>query len=289
MIKQTVAFIGGDKRQLYAAKALLKQGYTVYLVGFDKLKHSGELHITDFDTALKKAEIFIFPVTGVRGTAVPCNYSENEIILADNLLEQLKSKIVFCGKSDSLQCLSSELRINDYLRREEFAVANALPTAEGAVQIAMEQYQGTIFGSRCLVVGYGRIGKILSRMLRALNGDVTVSARKADHFRYIQADGNKAMKTQDIDSLENFDIVFNTVPKLVVDKQVLAKTNSETLIIDLASLPGGVDFDTAEKLGVKAIHALSLPGKCSPKAAGEIISDTILDMIKEEYRWQKLI
>lgn len=289
MIKQTVAFVGGDKRQLFAAKSLLKQNCQVYLVGFDKLENHGELQLTDFDTALKKAENFVFPVTGVKGRIVPSDYSDKEINLTDNFLEQLKSKKVFCGKSDSLQCLSSELRIYDYLRREEFAVANALPTAEGAVQIAMEQYQGTIYNSRCLVIGYGRIGKILSRMLKALNAYVTVSARKNDHFRYIQADGNKSMKTQDIKSLDEFDIVFNTVPKLVIDRPVLAKTGGEVLIIDLASLPGGVDFATAEKLGIKAIHALSLPGKCAPKAAGEIISDTILDMIKEEYRWQKLI
>ena len=278
MIEQTVAFVGGDKRQLFAAKALQKQGCTVYLVGFDKLKSNGELLITDFDTALKNAEIFIFPVTGIKGTVVPTNYSDKEINLTDRFLEQLKSKRIFCGKSDSLQSLSSELRICDYLRREEFAVANALPTAEGAVQIAMEEYSGTIFGSRCLVIGYGRIGKILSRMLKALNAQVTVSARKADHFRYIKSDGNQAVKTQSITSLEDFDIIFNTVPKLIIDKQILARTSSDALIIDLASLPGGVDFSTAEKLGIKAIHALSLPGKCAPKTAGEIISDTISDM-----------
>lgn len=287
MMKQTVAFVGGDKRQLFAAKSLLQQDCKVYLVGFDKLENQGDLQLADFDTALKKADIFIFPVTGVKGRTVPSKYSDSEINLTDNFLEQLKSKMIFCGKSDSLQSLSSELRIYDYLRREEFAVANALPTAEGAVQIAMEQYLGTIYNSRCFVVGYGRIGKILSRMLKALNADVTVSARKADHFRYIQADGNKAMKTQDIKSLEQFDIVFNTVPKLVIDRKVLAKTNPDTLIIDLASQPGGVDFETAEKLGIKTVHALSLPGKCAPKAAGKIISDTILDIIKEEYRWQK--
>lgn len=279
MIKQTVAFVGGDKRQLFGAKALLKQGHKVYLVGFDKVESCPELLTVDFDTALKKAEIFIFPVTGIKGTVVPTDYSDKEIRLTDSILEQLKSKRIFCGKSDSLQSLSSELRISDYLRREEFAVANALPTAEGAVQIAMEEFAGTIFGSHCLVIGYGRIGKMLSRMLRALNAKVTVSARKSDHFRYIMADGNKAMKTQDIASLEHFDIVFNTVPKLVIDKQILAGTNPDTLIIDLTSMPGGVDFDTAGKLGIKTIHALSLPGKCAPKTAGEIIADTISDML----------
>jgi len=288
MIKQSVAFVGGDKRQLFAVKPFLKQGFKVYLVGFDKLESQAEYHLTDLDSALKKAEIFIFPVTGVKGRVVPSDYSDKEIKLTDIILEQLKSKMIFCGKSDTLQSLGSELRIFDYLRREEFAVANALLTAEGAVQIAMEQYAGTIYNSRCLVIGYGRIGKILSRMLKALNADVTVSARKADHFRYIQADGNKPVKTAEINSLADFDIVFNTVPKLIIDRQILAKSN-DVLIIDLASLPGGVDFQTADKLGIKTIHALSLPGKCAPKAAGEIISDTILDMIKEEYRWQKLL
>ena len=278
MIKQTVAIIGGDKRQLYAAKKLQNNNCKVYMVGFEKLEHCEGLIITDFDEALKKADYFLFPVTGVKGLVVPTAYSKNPIKLDDNLLEQLKSKRIFCGKADTLQSLGSELRICDYLRREEFAVANALPTAEGAVQIAMEQYEGTLFNSDCLVIGYGRIGKILSRMLRALNANVTVSARKSDHLRYIQSDGNTSIKTDEINSLDEFDIVFNTVPKLVIDKKILAKTNPETLIIDLASMPGGVDFLTAEKFGIKVIHALSLPGKCAPKAAGEIISDTVLDM-----------
>lgn len=288
-MNQTVVFIGGDKRQLYAARALLKLKFDVYLVGFDKLDDCGELRITDFHTALNVSDIFIFPVTGVKGRKVETQYSDSEINLTDDLLELLKAKKVFCGKSDTLRNLSSELRICDYLRREDFAVANALPTAEGAVQIAMENYSGTIFNSKCLVIGYGRIGKILSRMLKALNAKVTVSARKNDHLRYIQADGNSFVRTEDIKSLEKYDLVFNTVPRLIIDKQVLAKTNTETLIIDLASAPGGVDFSAAERLGVKVIHALSLPGKCAPKAAGEIISDTILDIFKEEYRWQKLI
>ena len=289
MIKETIAFIGGDKRQIYSAKSLEKANYNVVLVGFENYLLKDKLNVTSLDFALKNCGVFIFPVTGVMKNKVPAKYSENDIILTNDILEQMKSKIIFSGKSDSLQSLSSELRIYDYLRREEFAVANALPTAEGAIQIAMENYVGTIFGSRCLVIGYGRIGKVLSKMLKSLNANVTVSARKNHHLKYIQTDGNNPIRTEEIATLENYDIVFNTVPKLIINKNLLAKTKSDTIIIDLASAPGGVDFDFAEKINVKAIQALSLPGKSAPKTAGEIISDTILEIFKEEYRWQKLI
>ena len=78
--------------------------------------------------------------------------------------------------------------------------------------------------------------------------------------------------------------MFNTVPTMIFDKALLMNTDSNTLIIDLASLPGGVDFETAQKFGTDAVRALSLPGKCAPKTAGEIIKTTVFNIIEEVYR-----
>ncbi|MGN0488902.1 MAG: dipicolinate synthase subunit DpsA [Ruminococcus sp.] len=287
MINKSIVFLGGDKRQLFAANAFAEMGFTVYLSGFDKLESKGDLIITDIYTGIVNSDIIVFPVTGIQDRMIPCYFSNKELKLSDELLELLKNKIVFSGKSQSIKNISKEIKIYDYLDREEFAVANALATAEGAVQVAMEEYEGLISNSRCLVTGYGRIGRILSSMLNSLNAKVTVSTEKTDHFEYIIATGNKPIKTNKITGLNNYDIVFNTVPALIIDKKVLENSSPNVLIIDLASLPGGVDFKTAKKLNISAIHALSLPGKCSPKAAGEIITKTILNMLKEEFSWQR--
>ena len=93
-----------------------------------------------------------------------------------------------------------------------------------------------------------------------------------------------ALNTEKLRTVKHFDIAFNTIPRLIFDRELLMNTDTNTLIIDLASLPGGVDFDTAEKLGIYAVRALSLPGKCAPKTAGEIIKTTVFDIIKEVYR-----
>ena len=159
-----------------------------------------------------------------------------------------------------------------------------MPTAEGAIECAMREYEGTISVSKCLVTGFGRIGKILAHKLVLLGANVTVSARKPSDLAYVKALGYNAINTENLRTVKRFDIVFNTIPRLIFDRELLMNTDTNTLIIDLASLPGGVDFDTAEKLGIYAVRALSLPGKCAPKTAGEIIKTTVFDIIKEVYR-----
>lgn len=289
MIEKSIAVLGGDKRQIFCGKTFAKEGFKVYLAGFDKTEDYGDFIITDIETALSNGAVVVLPVTGIRGNIIPTYFSDTELKIGDREIKLLKDKIVFCGKADTIKSLCNDISVYDYLACEQFAVANALPTAEGAIQVAMEKYEGLISGSNSLVIGYGRIGKILSKLLRALNSNVTVSARKEEHFEYIIADGNKPINTKDIRTLNNYDLVFNTVPTLLIDEKVLKKTDANPLIIDLASMPGGVDFDSAERLKITAIHALSLPGKCSPKSAGEITARTILNILKEEYGWQKQI
>lgn len=289
MIEKSIAVLGGDKRQLFCCSTFAKEGFKVYLAGFDKTESYGDLVITDIDTALSNGAVVVLPVTGIRGNNISTYFSDTELKIGEREINLLKDKIVFCGKADTIKSLCKDISVYDYLACEQFAVANALPTAEGAIQVAMEKYEGLISGSNSLVIGYGRIGKILSKLLRALNSNVTVSARKKEHFEYIISDGNKPINTKDIKTLNNYDLVFNTVPKLVIDEKVLKNTDTNPLIIDLASNPGGVDFDSAKRLKINAVHALSLPGKCSPKSAGEITARTILNILKEEYGWQKQI
>ncbi len=284
----TFGIIGGDKRQLFLAKSISDSCYDVLLGGFDKLESSGALALTDAETAISKSDVIVFPLPSVRADrSINTPFSDNNIVLDSQMLACIRKKPVFVAMRDKFLRAYPELGgadIYDYAAKEEFAVLNALPTAEGAVETAMNKYEGTISGSRCLVVGFGRIGKILSTMLKSLNADVTVSARKSSDLAYISALGLKYINTEKIKAVKGYDIVFNTVPAMIFDEEVLMNTDRNTVIIDLASLPGGVDFEAAHSLGTDAVRALSLPGKCAPKTAGEIIKTTIFNTIEEVYR-----
>ena len=194
-------------------------------------------------------------------------------------------QLLFGGKPDeSLIKLALEKHIDifDYFGREEFAIRNAVPTAEGALQLAMEELPITLSGSRCIVLGYGRIGKLLSHMLRDLHARVQVAARSQRDLAWIRTLGMEPVKYPHLSQvLSQADVVFNTVPSPILGREELQALKPNALVIDLASRPGGVDFATANLLGVKVIWALSLPGKVAPLTAAEIICDTILNMIEE--------
>ena len=271
-MEKRIVFAGGDKRQIYAARKLREQGLKVYLAGFEQIK-------TEIPTMENfcEADIIVLPVTGLKDGVIPANYSDKELKIN---IGKLSGKQIFMGKAQTLN--APEAVVYDLLKSEYFAEANALPSAEGAIQVAMQNYEGTVKGSRCLVIGYGRIGKVLSQTLRALGAKVCIATRSEEKAMSIKSDGNAPIDTSKLRSIRGYDLVFNTADALVLNSGILQNSDSSTLIIDLASIPGGTDFETAESLGYEVVHALGLPGKYSPKAAGEIISDTILKVLKEE-------
>lgn len=277
--KSTFAIVGGDMRSYYLAKALKRDGFNTKLCGFDKLTdESCEI------AAALDSDILILPVIPFKnGKNVSSPYSEHNIDLSE-YSDKLKNKTIFTGKTEIFSNLFpvNDSRLYSYSEREDFSVRNAVPTAEGAIAEAMKHSDSTINGSQVLITGYGRIGKVLSEMLRGMGADVTISARKKSDLAWIKLNGFNCEVTGDFTDINRYGIIFNTVPSMVFDKNILDNINSDILIIDLASKPGGVDFEAAEKLGIKTIHALSLPGKTAPKSAGEIIESTILDILEED-------
>lgn len=285
---RTFGIIGGDKRQLFLAKSISDSCYDVLLGGFDSLESYGSLSLCNVKKAISESDALIFPLPSIRTDgSLNTPFSNENILLDGDDIEIILKKPVFTTmKSRFLKAYPrlSDGEIFDYGARDDFAILNALPTAEGAIECAMREYEGAISGSKCLVTGFGRIGKILAHKLVLLGANVTVSARKPSDLAYVKALGYNALNTENLRTVKRFDIAFNTIPRLIFDRELLMNTDTNTLIIDLASLLGGVDFDTAEKLGIYAVRALSLPGKCAPKTAGEIIKTTVFDIIKEVYR-----
>jgi dipicolinate synthase subunit A len=146
----------------------------------------------------------------------------------------------------------------------------------------MEELPITLHGAQCLIIGFGRIGKVLAGSLAGLGAHVTVSARKAEDFAWIEASGYRKTDTRRLkENLSQYDIVFNTVPSLILSRPLLELLKPGCLCVDLASKPGGVDFAAAADLGVNCIWALSLPGKVAPHTSGDIIRSTFRSILEE--------
>lgn len=283
-----IAVIGGDARQIFCAKNLCTYGFETALYGFDK--YDGDIGSCTkckclCDT-LGGAEYAVLPLPCCTdGLNINAPLSANQIPLESVFSAISQSTRIYSGKLCPLAVKLAEeysLEISDYSAREEFQIANAVPTAESALAIAVSELPITICKSTCLVMGYGRIGKILCDLLRSFGAKVYASARKCADFAWIEAHGCIPVHTDKIsDVLPECSLIFNTIPKTVLKDRLLDIIPKDTLIIDLASKPGGVDFEPAKKAGLNVIWALSLPGKTAPVSAGKILSDTVINILRE--------
>lgn len=287
-----IGFVGGDRRQSAAAAFLARRGYECAVFGLEpdvKLctladnSEGGITRSTSLSGALSGAAMVVLPLPCTNdGICVNCP-AGCDIRLADVFGLLTPSQIVTGGRlGENIHKLAevAGVKIYDYYEREELAVGNSVPTVEGAVAIAMAELPITLHGSRVLIYGYGRIGKVLAKTLNALEADVTVAARKSEDFAWIKVNG---CHTQNIYELPvcKPDVVFNTVPAPVLGREALSALEPGTLIIELASKPGGVDMKAAEELGHRVIWALSLPGRVAPVTSGKIIADCLIAILRE--------
>ena len=234
------------------------------------------------DSAAARADAVILPLPvsrdGVHLNSSPLTLNE----LSDTLE---RGQTVFAGMMDGAlksSFFKKGIRVFDYFEREELAVNNAVPTAQGVIKIAMENMKITLHGARCAVTGYGRTAKVLADMLAALGARVTVAARKCSDLAWARTGGLDAVNISElIKTAPELDLLVNTVPSLVLDCKTLSALRRDCLVIDIASAPYGTDFACARELGLNVIVPGSLPGKTAPKTAGEIIADAILNIIKE--------
>lgn len=283
------AVIGGDLRQVYLAGLLAADGYNVFATGFDRDVDVSKdvIILRSAEEAVHKADCVILPLPfSVDGSTINAPYSRSLITVEEIIGAAENKTIVLGGKLNNaiLEAANDKgIKIIDYFKREDMAILNTIPTAEGAIQIAMEELPMTIHGCNALVMGFGKVAKTLSKDLYALGANVYVSARKCSDIAWIKSFNYNPLY---INELENnagkFDVVFNTIPAVILTENILSKIKKDCLVIDLASKPGGVDFETAGRIGIKTIWALSLPGKVAPLTSGAIIKDTILNIINEE-------
>ena len=282
------AIIGGDLRNVRLAALLEAEGHEIACFALDKAP-AGEMKSCALSPccAVKDADCVIFPLPvlnmqgGLNAPLSAFTYDAGEIISA------LPKSAVICGGKPGDLVLkiaeSSGLDFVDYFEREELVALNALATAEGAISILLRNSPITIWDSRILIVGFGRIGKMLASRLRSLGAHVSVSARNAGDMAYIRAMGCEALDTRTMSTeLSCFDTIINTVPATVLGKERLTLLRKNVLCLDLASKPGGIDFEAARELDINTIWALGLPAETAPVTAGKIIKETVLNIMREK-------
>ena len=286
-----IVFLGGDRRHAAAARRLTEYG-EICVVGIpEEIVKSKDIRCqNDICAALEGAEAIILPLPassdGVHLNAPLDN--ELSLLKLGSLLKtaEVTAKI-FGGRLPPefvLSAKSQGFSVIDYFESESLQINNAYTTAEAAVSIAMNTLSKNIRGARFAVTGYGRISRHLCRLLLCLGARVTVAARKEDQLAWARSEGcdtiNIAEDFREIMSLASgYDLIFNTVPHWIFNREFLLLADKNMPIVELASAPGGLDVCAAKELSVNVIWAMSLPGKYAPESAGEHIAESLIEII----------
>lgn len=283
-----MALLGGDQREVELMRALAAGGARLRVVGLPTDGVPAE-RLSDPAAAVEMARAVIAPMSGADGQGrLPTPLDpDTRIRLDGRLLSAIGPKRpLFIGALPPALAAAAAargVRVVELASVDEIAVANSVPTAEGAVRLAMERLPVTIHGSKALVLGFGRCGTTLARLLDAMGADVGVVARRAADRARIAAMGLTPWPWSKLaEAVADRHVIFNTVPAVVLTAAVLAATREDVLIVDIASPPGGTNFEAARRLGRTAMMARGLPGKTAPVTAGRILAAYLPALIRAE-------
>ena len=284
-----VGIIGGDRRELEVARIFSAHGMDVRAVCLpwpDDVQYLGN-HLED---VLGWADLLLGPVGGVdRFGQVSYVIVAGDVPPPRLTVETLRSAKpgtpLFIGAATQAlrnACATLGVLLVEFRESDEFAWRNAVPTAEGAIQMAIQHTDHTLHGANILVLGFGRSGTVLARTLRGLGADVSVCARGSVDIARAYALGVRPHRMDDVKELAaQAEVVFNTIPAPVLPPDVLRGMAPGSVIIDIATAPGGTDFAVAKQLGIQAYLAPGLPGITAPRTAGRIVADTILSLWRD--------
>ncbi len=242
--------IGADPRMNYLFESLKKDGYTAHMATTDNIRE-----------VIADSNIIVLPVN------------------RHDLLALCQNKTIVGGFTAQYKTPEGAVVLN-YLKDDVYTVKNALATAEGAIFVAMQNQNSILAGKSVAVYGFGNIGHVLCQKLLALGCIVTVCARNKKQRAEAE---NMGAATCDFNAISLFkpDIIFNTIPAPIITASVLSALSCDTLIIELASAPGGIDTNFAAAHGICVVNAGGLPAKYCPRFAGEVLKTTVISMLEE--------
>lgn len=281
-----VAVLGGDAREFIVVRSLVERGADVLLVGYENAQFPQCRHVS-LKEAISNSRFILAPMGNTDQTGRIKAVPDRSVIMLDRevfscILPETVLMIGFAQPVVRQAALEFGIEVVELAEDDEVAILNSIPTAEGAIFLAMEKLPITIHGSRAVVLGFGRCAQTLARTLQALRAQTTVVARNSGQRARAYEMGLASFGFDQINGVTaNADLIFNTVPAMILSDDVLAGLRQDTVIIDLASSPGGTDFKAAERLGIQAVLALGIPGKVAPKTAGEIMAKGVLKIISQ--------
>lgn len=265
MFPECPALSDFDRRQKYLGEYLTKSGYQVILA--QNTFHS-DLKISSFiETEEKRLVLLPVPASSSLLEAIKPKVTTNHVILGGHLPEDFTN---FCKEKN--------IEYIDYMKFPTLAIENAVATAEGAISQAICTSDINLHQSRVLIIGFGKCGEVLADKLSGLKCQIFISTRDSQAQARAMTYGYKLLSDTTYNQL---DIIFNTAPALVITRKVIDQLNPNTIIIDIASKPGGTDFNYCIQKGIIAKHCPGLPGKYSPKTSAEIIFHHISSILKD--------
>lgn len=284
-----IVFLGGDARQIEVMRKCVEMDAAVSAAGFDMWETPCDgVELEELSGALlAQADVLVLPTVGCDDEGnISAKYASGPLRLDAELMRALPGHCtVYTGMAKAYLkslCAEAGLDLVELLNRDDVAIYNSIPTAEGALVMAIQNTDFTIHGSHALVLGLGRTGFTMAKSLQGLGARVSAGVRKREHFARAEVMGWKPFMTDRLpEHVGDADYVFNTVPDLILTAKVLSRLPRHACIIDLASAPGGVDFRYAEKRGITALLAPGLPGIVAPKSAGMIMAGALSLSISE--------
>lgn len=285
-----ITLLGGDARQATAADKLLERGHCISFFAGASEQTARSARLCSLEEALADPDVVVLPLPATTD-GIHLNapfYKDGSIELASIIAKMPTKALVVGGKIPDSFISEAEKRgicVVDYFKSEAFQIKNAYTTAEAAIFVAMNNMKKNLRASRFAITGYGRIARNLADMLLNFGAEVTVLARKESDLAWASLRGARARKLT-YDSIfglkDGYDIIFNTVPTYLFMEDFLCQMDKDTLIVDLASAPGGIDVSAAKRCGARVLWAASLPGKYAPVSAGELIAECVGDIIESE-------
>lgn len=287
--------LGGDQRQLAVAERLTERYEDIKVWGLSAvaLKDIDRVReVQGIAEATEGADVILLPLpASVDGTTLnsPLAATSERVRMSRIAEMAQEGALIIGGKIPDAFARTAEKRgltVKDYFDSEDFQIKNAYTTAEAALSIAMNALDKNIRGARVAITGYGRIAKHLATLLMSIGARVTVAARRESDISFAESFGCDAKRIVEGASwwrelTSGYDVIYNTVPTWIFGRDFLSAVDKKTLIVDLASAPGGVDIRAAKELGSNVSWATSLPGKYAPRSAGEIIAACVLRIIEE--------
>ena len=282
MNRPVILCAGGDTRYIYTGQELCSLG-KVYTYGLGE--YSDEtVSLKNLDDMPQKADLLVLPIMSSETLDIKTAFGNSVSSKAFSPYLNKNSLVVGGRLSVCVVEYFSSLGhdVKDYFTREELVIRNCVPTAEGALQIALQELAITVSGSKTVIIGYGRVAKACAKLFSAVGSQVYAAARNTAQLAQARIDGCSTFGISELQTrIADFDIIINTVPSLVLTRQILHNVSKDSIVIDLASQTGGTDFEAAKELNVKAVHALALPGKTAPITSGKLIAEAIKNIYTE--------